>query len=191
MAKKKLTRLEQMGIIALIVVIACFFYVKKVYEPECKRFKVLKEKWIKLSKDVKDLKWKQGSSKSVLASIQEKGEELREVKSELKKSSAVLANKEELPEVLTKISRLASQYNLKVREFAPADGLIKNFEKGLDIEISNGVKRSFYNLTTVGTFLDFREFLRGLEFLPKLVMVEELMIERESENLRIVLLLSI
>ena len=47
MAKKKLTKLEQMGIIALIAVIACFFYVKRIYEPECKRFKKLKEEWVK------------------------------------------------------------------------------------------------------------------------------------------------
>lgn len=187
MAKKELTKFEQMGIIALIVVIACFFYVKKVYEPECKKFKAFKEKWIKLSKDVKDLKWEQGSSESALVSIQEKEEELKEAKSELKKASTVLANKEDLSEVLTRISHLAGHHNLKIREFSPVD------EEGFQNDEKAFLKRSLHNLIIVGDFLDFKDFLKEIGYLTKLVTLEKVVIERENEgeSLRIALLLSI
>lgn len=193
MIKKKLTRLEQMGIIALSVVIACFFYVKKVYEPECRKFKAIHKKWVKLSKEVKDLKWEQGSKKAIFSSIQKREEELKEAKSELKKVSVVLAGKDDLPEVLTRISRLAVECNLKIREFSPADNSVRNFDGKPNIKISDRVKRNFHNLIIVGGFLDFREFFKKIGFLPKLVTVEKVMIERENEgeSLKIALSLSI
>lgn len=193
MTNKKLTRFEQVGIIALSAVIACFFYVKKVYEPECRKFKAIHKKWVKLSKEVKDLKWEQGSKKAILSSIREREKELRKAKSELKKVSGVLAGKEDLSEVLTRISRLAVECNLKIREFSPADNSVRNFDEELNTKISNEAKRNFHNLIIVGGFLDFREFFKKIGFLPKLVTIEKVEIERESEgeNLRITLLLLI
>ncbi|MCK5305985.1 MAG: type 4a pilus biogenesis protein PilO [Candidatus Omnitrophica bacterium] len=186
MAKKKLTKLEQMGIIALIAVIACFFYVKEVYEPECKKFKALKENWTKLSKEVKELKWKQGS-KDIFSSIQEKEEELAEAKSKLKKASAILADKEDLSKVMTIISQLARQHNLKIQEFSPVEG--NNPQDAKEVFLN----RDFHKLIIVGEFLDLKEFLKGLNFLPKLVTVDKVLIEREGKksNLKITMLLSI
>lgn len=186
MAKKKLTKLEQMGIIALIAVIACFFYVKKVYEPGCKEFKKLEEEWGKLSKEIKELEWQEGG-KDASSSIREKEEELEKAKSEFKKTSSVLTDKGELAEMLTQISRLAGQSNLRIREFSPAD------KKELQDKKELSLNRSSHKLIITGSFLDFKDFLKEIGVLPKLVTVKKVVIERESEgeSLRITLLLSI
>lgn len=186
MAKKKLTQLEQTGIIALIAVIACFFYVKKVYEPECKRFKALKQEWGKLSKEVGELESQEGN-KDISSSIRENEEKLDVAKAELKKTSSVLTSKEELSETLTQISRLVGQCNLKIREFVPVE------KKELQAKINPFLNRSLHKLVITGGFLDFRDFVNEIKALPKIVTVEKAAIERESEGeeLRIVLLLSV
>ncbi|MEW6103255.1 MAG: type 4a pilus biogenesis protein PilO [bacterium] len=184
MVKKRLTKLEQMGIVALIAVIACFFYVKKVYEPECKKFKELKGEWDKLSKEVKGLKW-QVPSKDTFSSIQE--EELEKAKSELKKANFILVNEKGLAETLIQISRLTKQYNLKIKEISPADEKEPQDKKGLSLN------RTLHNLVMAGNFLDFKNFLKEIKSLSKLVTIEKVLIERESEgeNLKIILLLAI
>ncbi|MCK4518839.1 MAG: type 4a pilus biogenesis protein PilO [Candidatus Omnitrophica bacterium] len=186
MIKKKLTKLEQMGIIALVVVAACFFYVKKVYEPEYKKVKELHKKHIELLGEVKVLKRKQGGRKSIFSSIREREEELEGVKSELKKASLALAGKEELSEVLTMISVLAKEHNLKIREFSPVD------DKELQNSETVFQKRNLYNLIMVGGFLDFKDFLKSIEHLPKLVTIERVVVKREDEEgLKLELLISI
>ena len=183
-AKLKMTKLEQVGIVALVAVIACFFYFKKIYEPECKKFKAVKEKWVKFSKEVETLKRKEGGSKFASASIKEKEEELRTAKAELKRVSVVLASRQDSSEILTRISCLATEHNLKIQEFLPVDAN--------DIQDVEEVffKRSFHSLIMVGEFLDFKEFLEGLGALPKLVIVEKVVVERkrEEEFLKIILL---
>ncbi len=187
MTKKKLTKLEQTGIIALIVVIACFFYVKKIYEPECKKLKGLRVKQAELLNEVKVLKRKQGSRESVSDSILKMEEELRIAKSELKKASLVLAGKEELSEVLTRVSRLAGEHNLKIREFSPVG------DKEIKINETVSQKRDLYNLIMVGGFLEVKDFLKNVGLLPKHVIIEQVVIERENSEsgLKITMLLSI
>jgi Tfp pilus assembly protein PilO len=192
MNKKKLTRLEQMGIIALVAVIACFFYVKKVYEPEREKFKEFRTKYIKLTSEVKTLRWERGDEKTVIASIQKQEENLQKAKVELKKTRSVLARKEGLPEILTEINRLAAQNNLKIREFSPAESMKKKSGKSTDPKDSERVSRNSYKMVMNGSFLDCKEFLRELGFLSKLVTIGNVIIERENESdLKIDLLLSI
>jgi len=193
MAKKRLTKLEQMGIIALVVIITFFFYVKKVYEPECKRFEAARKKSVKLTKEIKNLKWEEGEIEDILSSISKKEKELRKVESELEKIATVLADKEDLSTVLTRISRLAGEHNLKIREFSPADAPVTKFDKKADITASDDIKRNLHNLVISGRFLDLKEFLKDMGLLPKLVTVEKIVVERktEEEELSINLLLSI
>lgn len=187
MIKRKLTRLEQTGIIALVVIIACLFYVKRVYEPQRNKVKAIHKKWDKLTGEVKVLRWEYGSSEAIISSIQEKEKELRKAKTGLNEASAVLGSKEDLSEILTEISQLAGARNLKIQEFSPVN------EREVQDDEKVFLKRGFHNLIMVGGFLNFKEFLRELSFLPKFVMVKKIVIERENYegDLRIDLLLSI
>ena len=53
----------------------------------------------------------------LLEVIKEKEEELRTAKAELKRVSVVLASRQDSSEILTRISCLATEHNLKIQEF--------------------------------------------------------------------------
>ncbi len=186
MAKRKLTKLERVGIVAVIVIMASFFYDREVYKPEHEKFKLLRENFIELSAEVRDLK-RQEPREGFISAISERDKELRQARSELEEASQVLAGAEDLMPILTQIGQLAGKHNLKIGKFSPVEG------KRLRNEEEVSPPRSFHKMALRGNFLDFREFLREVKLLPKLVVIERVVIEREmeEEDLKIDLWISI
>ncbi|MCK4947020.1 MAG: type 4a pilus biogenesis protein PilO [Candidatus Aureabacteria bacterium] len=191
MAKKSMTRFEQMGIIALVVVIACFFYVKKVYDPESKKFKALRKKCSKLFSEVRILKWQQKEGKDIFVLIEKNTEKLREEQTKFGEVRLSLAGREDLPQVLTAINQIAAANNLRINEFKDVDASSKTDK--LKTEEMYELRRSRHSLVMFGNFVNFKAFLKSIGQLPKLVTVENVVIERERKRdiLKITLLIAI
>ena len=185
------TKLAQMGIIALVLGMICFFYVKKVYDPERRRFKAVYEKWGKVSQEIKTLGWNQRDNKKFLSSILEHEKELRKAKAALEQARDLLVKDEDLSGILTGISQIAASYDLVILQFGPVDA------EGAKIADDTGegfsLRREHYRLIMSGSFIKFRSFLKEIGYLPKLVTVENVVIEPESKDgfLKINLLLSV
>lgn len=186
MAKKRMTKLEQMGLITLAIIMGFFFYMRNVYDPAHQRLEALREEQAELREKVEYLEWGELRGKEAAFLIQGKEERLKEAQLELEKSDFVLATFEDLPEMLAGISQLAKKHNLSLEKFLPVSApVVSNLDRGL-------IERRFYDLIALtGSFLDFRDFLREIGYLPKLVTIEKVNIEREEKKLRMVLLISI
>lgn len=191
MAKKSMTKFEQMGIIALVAVIACFFYVKKVYDPESKKFKAVRKKCSKLFSEVRILRWQQKEGKDIFALIEKNTERLREEQAKLTEVQLSLAGREDLPQVLTAINQIAATNNLRISEFKDVDVSSKT-DKNKAEEMYE-LRRSRHNLVMFGNFVNFKTFLKSIGQLPELVTIENVVIEREKkkDTLKITLLIAI
>ncbi|MCL0041108.1 type 4a pilus biogenesis protein PilO [Thermodesulfovibrionales bacterium] len=186
MFKRKLTKLEQMGLVTLVVIVGFFFYMERVHDPMYQRLKVLREEEAELREEVERLEWGELRGKEAAVFIQDAEDELKEAQSKLEQASLILAAEGDLPEILAGISQLAKKHNLSLEKFLPVSApVVSNLDQGL-------VERRFYDLIALtGSFLDFRDFLREIGYLPKLVTIEKVNIERKEGKLRIVLLISI
>ena len=187
MARKKMTKLEQTGLTAIFIILACIVYVRKVYQPQREKFVSTREKRAKLSGEVNSLKYRLGSMDELRDTIAKRKRDLQKIRDEFATSREIIGSREALSEMLTGISRMAVRYNLKIQNFSPVD------QPGGGGEDSPEWKHSFHRLIMRGHFLDFKAFLREIGYLPKLVTVEEVIVEREDENrgLKITLLLAI
>ncbi len=182
MIKKKLTKFEQIGIIAVVGIAIGYFYVGRVYNPAVKKSANVRKQYRELSLKVQDLRY--GSvGKKVHTFLSKQKERVSKAKKELKQVESSLAGSENRADIMMRISRSSAEHNLKICLFDPVD----------KAKSSSFYQRSYYNLKMYGNFTGFREFLGELGRMPKLVTVEKITIERgqDEETLEITLLLSI
>lgn len=178
MKLSKLTKLEQTGLISVVIIFGCIIYFKKVYQPLHKKFTEIKKQSILLSEEVKTLKWEMGSKEKIQSSIKERKEELRDARAAFNKAREIISGREDLSLILTEISGLAGRYRLKIQTFSPVTQK-KTDDKDEDDEQWS---HSQHRLIIVGQFPDFKAFLKELGYLPKLVTVDEVSVERDKKN---------
>jgi len=190
MIKRSLTTFEKVGLVAAIGVIIFYIYGIRIYQPVSKRISRLQKEYIELSREVEDLK-QMPIDKSIFTTLEDYQKKLEEVKLELTTCQRSLAKEEEVDLILTQISELATISQLKIVDFKPIER--SAFGDGMEDQKEVILKRSLYKLEIRGEFKDFKEFLRGLSQISKIVSLEKMELGRKSENeaLKIVLLLSI
>ena len=182
MIKKKLTKFEQIGIIAVVGIAIGYFYVGKVYNPCVKKSANVRKQYRELSQQVQDLRY-EPVDKRVHTFLSEQRKRVNEAKKELKQVEVSLAGSEDRADIMMRISRSSAEHDLKICLFDPVD----------KVKSSGFYKRSHYNLKMYGNFIGLKEFLEELGRMPKLVTVERITIERgqDEETLEISLLISI
>ena len=192
MAERKLSKFEKVGLIVCVGIILFYFYVTKIYDPTLKKFIEVRKEYTKFYREVQLLK-QRPIEKGVFISLQQQQKELQKAEDEFNKiKNLLLAKKEDVGGILTRINQFAVANNLKISFFNPLDK--KDFQ---DIKDLNKKKvflnLSYYNFQMEGNFIDFKEFLYDFDQLPKLVLVENLIIEHEGEDeaLKITIVLSI
>ncbi len=182
MIKKKLTKFEQIGIIAVVGIAIGYFYVGRVYNPCVKKSANVRKQYRELSQKVQDLRY-EPVDKRVHTFLSKQKERVSEAKKELRQIETSLAGSEDRADIMMRISRSSAEHNLKICLFDPVN----------ETKSSGFYQRSHYNLKMYGNFIELEEFLEELGRMPKLVTVEKITIERgqDEESLEITLLLSI
>ena len=202
MPKKSLTKNERWGILIAAAIVALYFYYGQVYTPMSKKVRKAHKQVERLSNDVKTLR-SESVNKSVFVSLEQWEQDLQKAKPELDKIiESSLPKREDVVRIITKLSEMAAECDLKIRILNPIDetdiGLVNNasVKVSKDDERQDNkedlFKRNYYNLVLEGNFINAKRFLQELMNLPKLVGVERLLLERESEEqpLKITLVLS-
>ena len=193
MDRRNLNKFEQMGIIAVVMILALLFYSKKVYKPEVKRFVKLRKEWIEISSEVRTLKEDYGKQ-TLPTAIQQEKKNLQQAKLELDKVKNSAGYEKNLAGILTTVNQIAAKCNLKIKDFNPVDINERSLEATKTTQGKEPFfKGNFYNLVITGNFMNFKGFLRELACMSKQVSIANIAIESEAENesLKITLLLSI
>ena len=187
MAKKKLTKLEQIGIVALVGIVGMFFYLKLVYDPAIKKYSAVQKKWVKLTKDTAKLKGREAAVRG----IKNLEKRLREVESGLRKAESCLArDASTADDLMIRLLGLAEENNLEVKSYKSLDvTMVKEMLKTLLY------KRRYYDIIIDGHYENFILFLHKIGLLQQLVTVEKIDIKNRADvevgNLEISLLFSI
>ncbi len=187
MAKKKLTKLEQIGIVVMVGIVGMFFYLKLVYDPTIKEYSTVQKKWVKLTKDVAKLKDEEVTARG----IENLKKRLKEVKSGLRKAeSCLVKDASKADDLMISLLGLAEENSLEVKSYKSLDlTMVKEIIKTLLY------KRKYYDIMIEGRYENFIVFLRKIGSLQQLVTVEKIDIKNkanvEGGNLEIALLLSI
>ena len=193
MDRRNLNKFEQMGIIAVVMILALLFYSKKVYKPEVKRFVKLRKEWIEISSEVRTLKEDYGKQ-TLPTAIQQEKKNLQQAKLELDKVKNSAGYEKNLAGILTTVNQIAAKCNLKIKDFNPVDINERSLEAAKTTQEKEPFfKGNFYNLVITGNFTNLKGFLRELACMSKQVSIANIAIESEAENesLKITLLLSI
>ncbi len=187
MAKKKFTKLEQIGLIVMIGVAGMFFYLKLVYDPTFKKYTAYQKKHKGLYQSVDRLKQTElmaRGSKDLKKRMKDKQQELQKAEGILVKSDS------EAREIMTTILELAENNSLNIMDYHRPDA-----EALKEIIKSYIYKRRYYKIKVKGTYSTFLFLLNKINKLPQLVTIENVGISvmegGQGGNLQMALLLSI
>ncbi len=176
--KRELTKFELMGIVGVVGIIICFFYVKKVYEPEYKRLAAVKKKYTEVSKTVENLKWTQPKDTS-LSRMKEK---VSQVESEV--NAMKLLHKKQRQEIhrsLNEVLEIVMMYGLIVKSFSLAeDKKDKKFSDQQDQDIVP--QKEKFNLVLKGNFIDLKRFIKGIIDMNQGINIENIDIVKKEIN---------
>ena len=180
MAKRKFTKLEQIGIIVMVGVVGMFFYLKRVYDPTVKKYS-------SLAGEVKELKEKEVAArggKDIERRLKDKEKDLKKSEQDLVKTEA------QAREIMTKVMEIAESNRLTITGYSiPGSDILKDTVK------SFLYKRRYYDIRLSGDYGNLILALGKINRLPHLVTIENVDISRskvtEDTLLDISLLLSI
>ena len=187
MAKRKLTKLEQIGIVVMVGVVGMFFYLKFVYDPTIEKYSDVQKKRVRLVEETAKLK----NEEAAVRGIKNLEKRLKEAESGLRKAESSLAkDANAADDLMIGILELAEGNNLEVKGYGSLDvTMVKKMIK------SFLYKRRYYDITIAGRYDNFIIFLRETGFMPQLVTIEKIDIKSKADvgggNLEISLLLSI
>jgi len=183
MAIKRLTKLEQFGILIAIIVIGVFFYLKLVNAAPGRKLHRMERDWVKLSTEVSGMRLEEKTGR-IEEEIRSLRREVSRAKRDLKNAEIVLTEDSDVDEIANRIVQTAAQSGLMIKKFD------RMTDKNKIKEISRGnefYKRSYYNLTLQGRFDTFRFFLKEISQLKfnehqKLIVIRKIAFERPVEE---------
>ena len=183
MAIKRLTKLEQLGIVIVIIVIGVFFYLKLVDASLGKKLNRTERDWGKLSADVSRMRSEEKTG-PIKGEIRKLRKEVSRANQDLKKAEIALTKNSEVDEIANRIVQTAAQSGLMIKKF----DRITDKNKIKEISKENELyKRRYYNLTLQGRFNTFRTFIKEISQLKfkehrKLVVIRKIAIESLAEK---------
>jgi Tfp pilus assembly protein PilO len=178
MAARKLTRMEQIGLLAAVAVIGIFGYLKFVNADPGRKLKRTRTEYRKLDAEVDRLRReaRSGNEKREITRLREKIDEARE---RLEHTETLLAQGEAQDRVANIIVKLATESSLLIKSFGEIT------EKNAIGEISNGntpYPHRYFSITLKGRFQALRQFLDKIDDLPKLIAVRKIDIQKIDEE---------
>ncbi len=178
MATRKLTRLEQIGILAAVVVIGTFGYLKFVNADPGRKLKRTKTEYSKLTAEVDRLKKeaRSGNEKRELARFRKKVSKARE---QLEQTETLLVQDETKDRMVNTIVKMATESNLMIKAFGEVA------EKSAIGDISGGptpYTHRYFSITLKGRFQTLRRFLDKVDDLPKLIAIRKIDIQKIDED---------
>ena len=178
MAAKQLTRLEQTGILAGIIIIALFCYLKFVNEDPGRKLRRTEKELKKISMEVKNLR-QQEKSGSVKRALRKLRKEIPVAERKLEKMEERLVRPAIADELANEIIRCAAKGGLKINEFSHITdkSLIKKLRRG-----ENFYKNAFYKLSLQGRFGRFRALVDEVVEMPYLGVLRKIKIEKKEED---------
>ena len=178
MAAKQLTRLEQTGILAGIIIIALFCYFKFINQDPGRKLRRTEKDFKKISLEVKELR-QQEKGGSVKRALRKLKKEIPAAEKKLAKVEERLPSPGVIDELANEIIRCAAKSGLKINEFAHITdkSLIKELRCG-----ENFYKNTFYKLSLQGRFGRFRAFVDKVAGMPYLVALRKIRIEKSEED---------
>ncbi|WP_319406547.1 type 4a pilus biogenesis protein PilO [uncultured Desulfosarcina sp.] len=163
---RKLSRFEKFGIIAAILVVCTFFYVKRVYEPQEARLKKTVKALNKVIGQVNNLK-EVPPQATVKYKLKANREKLEELKLRMKNNQLRTGTAREVTRLLSDINKKMADHGLRVKALAP-DGRIKE----------DPITWNLFRIDMVGTFYEFLDFMQALKDMPDVVKIEGLRMEK-------------
>lgn len=178
MAAKQLTRLELIGILAGIIIIALFCYLKFVNQDPGRQLRRTEKEFKKISLEVKKLR-QQEKSGSVKRALKKLRKEIPAAEKKLEKVEERLARNGVADEFANEIIRCAAKGGLKIKEFShiTEKSRIKELRRG-----ENFYNNTFYKLSLQGKFGRFRAFVDKVAGMPYLVALRKIKIEKNEED---------
>jgi Tfp pilus assembly protein PilO len=170
--------MEQVGILIGILVIGTFLYLKFVNEDPGRKLKRAKRKYEKIAAEVNSLR-KEAKTGSVKRAINRLRDEITEAREELDETELLLAMGEEKDSMANAVVKLATKNGLMIKAFGELT------EKSAIEDISNGetaYPHRYYRITLKGRFQALRQFLGGIDDLPKLIAIRKISIEKVEEE---------
>jgi len=181
MAKKtrKLTKLEQVCIVAVAAVVLLYVYKTRIYDKTLSSLKTTTSSVASLEAEVLKLK-ASPPAKEVLGKVRTLQAELRKANDELQAVRVSLASSDEVTRVIADIMVSAESHNLKPRTYGPADPPRKG--KHAADKLDDPLKRSYYRVVVLGSFNDATDFIASLSQTSKVVTIEDISISIENER---------
>jgi len=181
MAKKtrKLTKLEQVCIMAVVAVVLLYVYKTRIYDKTLSSLKTTTSSVASLEAEVLKLK-ASPPAKEVLGKVRTLQAELRKANDELQAVRVSLASSDEVTRVIADIMVSAESHNLKPRTYGPADPPRKG--KQAADKVDEPLKRSYYRVVVLGSFNDATDFIASLNQTSKVVTIEDISISIENER---------
>ena len=165
---KKLTKLEKFGMAASVIVIATYFYMSKIYDPESKS---LKATAIKLNKVIKKVNQIGDPPDPKPLEIKEKhmGKKLKKLTDELLELGGRSEEDSELTRVMAEITHLSDAANLKIKSMSQPKKVS-----------ANDFNWAAYEVMFSGTYGSYLDFLRDLKELAYPVQVKNILIQKDE-----------
>jgi Tfp pilus assembly protein PilO len=178
MAARKLTRMEQIGILAAVVVIGTFGYLKFVNADPGRKLKRTKTEYTKLTAEVEKLRKEahSGREKRALASLRKKVSKARD---KLEQTETMLAQGETKDRVANTIVKMATESSLLIKTFGEIT------EKSAIGDISGGpapYDHRYFTVTLKGRYLALQQFLNKIDNLPKLIAIRKIDIQKIEDE---------
>ena len=183
MAIKRLTKLEQFGILIAIIVVGVFFYLKLVDASLGRKLHRTERDWVKLSADVSRMRSEEKTGR-IEGEIRKLRKKVSRAKQDLGKIEIALAGDSQIDEIANRIVQTAAQSGLMIKKFdrITDKNKIKEISKGNEF-----YKRRYYNLILQGRFNTFRSFIKEISQLKfkeqwKLIVIKKIAIESLAEK---------
>jgi Tfp pilus assembly protein PilO len=170
--------MEQIGILAAVVVIGTFGYLKFVNADPGRQLKRVKGDYSKLAAEVDQLEKeaRSGRERRALDSLRKKVAKARE---KLEETETLLARGEAKDRVANTVIKMATESSLLIKSFGEIS------EKGAIGNISGGptpYDHRYFTLTLQGRFQALRQFLKKVDDLPELVAIRKVDIQKNDDE---------
>ncbi|RLB83456.1 MAG: hypothetical protein DRH17_02235 [Deltaproteobacteria bacterium] len=174
MARRKLTKLEQIGIVVMVGVVGLFFYLKLVYDPTMKKYSAIRKKWVKLFNEVAVLEDEEMAARGA----EGLAERLKELEQDLRNAETTLVKDvDSADSLMINVLKVAEKNNLEVASYESLDiTRVKEIIKSLFYQ------RRYYDVLLRGSYGDLIAFLTEISSLPQLITVEKIDIRHEGRG---------
>lgn len=181
MKSRQFTKMEQAGILAAIVVIGTFLYLKFVNRDPGRMLKRVKVEHARIVVETDRLRHEArvGTQKQAVRKLRER---ISGANRRLEEAETALAKPGEMDRMAGRIVKTAAEGGLIIKEFKE----IKDAIALKEILASTGDKtlypQRYFMIVLKGRFLDLQRFVSEIDGLPKLVVVRKVAIEKLEEE---------